>query len=128
MKKADLRGTEQVLLFRVHKAELWVIAVLIFCNGGVAIFFYMMTILFAVSWLIAMKQEGVGEVSRQAIRKFNFHMKSKASQSYLEDDEVMNPNMKDINLKERNVYDWVIPFVVVSTVFFIISIIIGFLV
>ena len=55
-------------------------------------------------------------------------MKSKASQSYLEDDEVMNPNMKDINLKERNVYDWVIPFVVVSTVFFIISIIIGFLV
>ena len=92
------------------------------------IFFYMMTILFAVSWLIAMKQDGVGEVSRQAIRKFNFHMKSKASQSYLEDDEVMNPNMKDINLKERNVYDWVIPFVVVSTVFFIISIIIGFLV
>ena len=64
------------------------------------IFFYMMTILFAVSWLIAMKQDGVGEVSRQAIRKFNFHMKSKASQSYLEDDEVMNPNMKDINLKE----------------------------
>lgn len=44
MKKADLRGTEQVLLFRVHKAELWVIAVLIFCKGGVAIFFYMMTI------------------------------------------------------------------------------------
>src|SRR5699024_12190992 len=95
---------------------------------AIIIFFFMMSFFFEIGWLIAMKQDGVGEVSRQAIRKFNFHMKSKASKSYLEDDEVMNPNMKDINLKERNVYDWVIPFVVISTVFFIISIIIGFLV
>lgn len=92
------------------------------------IYFYIMTVLFATSWFIAMKQDGVGEVSRQAIRKFNFNMKSKASQDYLKNDKMMNPNMKDIHIKERKRYNWLLPFVVLSTIFFIISILLGFIV
>ncbi|MDT3995586.1 DUF3899 domain-containing protein, partial [Mammaliicoccus fleurettii] len=87
-----------------------------------------MTLLFAASWVLAMKQDGVGTVSRQAIRKFNFHMKSKASQDYLKDDEMMNPSMKELHLKERKQYNWIFSFVVLSTLFFIVSIILGFIV
>lgn len=36
MRKADLSGTDQILLFRIHK-QLWIVAVLIFCKGGVAV-------------------------------------------------------------------------------------------
>ncbi|WP_323702885.1 DUF3899 domain-containing protein [Mammaliicoccus sp. Dog046] len=92
------------------------------------IYFYIMTVLFAVSWFMAMRQDGVGDVSKQAIRKFNFHMKSKASQEYLKNDDMLNPNMKDIHIKERKRINWLLPFVVLSTIFFIISILLGFVV
>nr|WP_263313847.1 DUF3899 domain-containing protein [Mammaliicoccus sp. Marseille-Q6498] len=92
------------------------------------IYFYIMTLLFAASWVLAMKQDGVGAVSRQAVRKFNFHMKSKASQDYLKNDELMNPDLKEIHINDRKIYDWILPFVVLSTLFFIISIVIGFIV
>lgn len=118
-------------IFTTLYIGIFLLLCLIFLNNiqeASNIYFYVMTVLFAVSWIIAMKQDGVGTVSRQAIRKFNFHLKSKASQEYLQDDPLMNPNMKDISIKERKKYEWLFPFVVLSTVFFFVSIIIGFMI
>lgn len=118
-------------IFTIGYIGLFAVLCLIFLKDldqAANIYFYIMTIAFAASWIIAMKQDGVGEVSRQAVRKFNFHMKSKASQDYLKDDEIMNPNMKELHLKERKIHNWVLPFVVLSTLFFIISIFLGFIV
>ncbi|MCE5039604.1 DUF3899 domain-containing protein [Mammaliicoccus sciuri] len=118
-------------IFTIGYIGLFAVLCLIFLKDldqAANIYFYIMTIAFAASWIVAMKQDGVGEVSRQAVRKFNFHMKSKASQDYLKDDEILNPNMKELHLKERTIHNWVLPFVVLSTLFFIISIFLGFIV
>lgn len=118
-------------IFTISYIGLFLLLCLIFLKDidqAINIYFYIMTLLFAASWVFAMKQDGVGTVSRQAIRKFNFHMKSKASQDYLKDDEMMNPSMKELHLKERKQYNWIFSFVVLSTLFFIVSIILGFIV
>lgn len=118
-------------IFTISYIGLFLLLCLIFLKDidqAINIYFYIMTLLFAASWVLAMKQDGVGNVSRQAIRKFNFHMKSKASQDYLKDDEMMNPSMKELHLKDRKQYNWIFSFVALSTLFFIISIILGFVV
>ncbi|MGO1759287.1 MAG: DUF3899 domain-containing protein [Mammaliicoccus vitulinus] len=118
-------------IFSISYIGIFLLLCLIFLKDvdqAVNIYFYIMTLFFAASWLLAMKQDGVGKVSRQALRKFNFHMRSKASQDYLKDDQLMNPNMNNLHLKETKQYNWIVPFVTLSTLFFIISIIIGFVV
>lgn len=92
------------------------------------IFFIITTISLIISWVLVMSQDGVGQVSKTAVRKFNFHLKSKGTQEYIKDDPILNPDMRKLHEVTRVQRAWVIPYAIITTLFFIISIVFGFIV
>lgn len=87
--------------------------------------FIIATICFITLFLLSIIQEGIFDATSFGFRRLKYQLSSKKKRTMIEDDEFFNPQY--VKKEDYPIFDWLVPLLIISLIYIIISIIISLL-
>ena len=87
--------------------------------------FIIATICFITLFLLLIIQEGIFDATSFGFRRLKYQLSSKKKRTMIEDDEFFNP--QHVKKEDYPIFDWLVPLLIISLIYIIISIIISLL-
>ena len=87
--------------------------------------FIIATICFITLFLLLIIQEGIFDATSFGFRRLKYQLSSKKKRTMIEDDEFFNP--QHVKKEDYPIFDWLVPLLIISLIYIIISFIISLL-